>query len=69
MTAKLSLLKEMDKIQQNKYKNNLVDQGIGPDSKGGIKNFDLYGNKNIEEDEQSNYSSLKKEDEYNSNIN
>ena len=69
MTAKLSLLKEMDKIQQNKYKNNLADQGTGPDSKGGIKNLNLNGNKNIEEDEQSNYSSLKKEDEYNFNLN
>ena len=69
MTAKLSLIKEIDKIQQSKYKNNLVDQGTGPDGIGGIKNLNLSGNKNIEEDEQSNYSSLKKEDEYNLNIN
>lgn len=69
MTAKLSLIKQMDKIQQNKYKNNFVDRGTGPNRIGGIRNLNLNSNKNIEEDEKSNYSSLKKEDEFNLNIN
>jgi len=68
MTAKLSLIKEMDKIQQDNYKN-LVNQGTGPDAIGEIKDLNLDRNKNIEEDENSNYSSLKKEDEFNLNIN
>ena len=61
MTAKLSLINEIDKIQK---KANLVDVGIGPDNGEGLKN--INDNKNnqlsIEEDEQNDYSSISKEE-------
>lgn len=72
MTAKLSLLNEIDKMESNnKNKPQLVDKGIGPET-GNINN--LYENKNeynnksnIEENDQNEYSSFNKdnEDEYN----
>ena len=69
MTAKLSLINEIDRIQK---KPQLVDEGVGPGNGEGMK--DLNDNKdnenknknnqlNIEEDEQNDYSSLNKEGE------
>lgn len=70
MTAKLSLINEIDKVQKNKNRPILVDVGTGP-GRDGIKNLNgLYKDKNkynqqlnIEEDEQNDYSSINKEGE------
>ena len=67
MTAKLSLINEIDKIQNNKNKPVLVDVGTGPGGEG-IKNINgsnknKYNQKLSEEDEQNDYSSINKEGE------
>ena len=61
MTAKLSLINEIDKVQ-NKNKPEMVDIGIGPGS-GGIKKINsLNVNDDIEENEQTE-SNLSNEEE------
>ena len=70
MTAKLSLINEIDKIQnKTKDKPQMVDIGIGPSTSVGIVN-PLNNNKkndndqiSIEEDENNNNSSISKEDQ------
>ena len=69
MTAKLSLINEIDKIQNNKNKPLLVDVGTGPGGEGlknlsgSNKNKNKYGQQLSEEDEQNDYSSINKEGE------
>ena len=62
MTAKLSLINEIDKIQK---KSQLVDIGIGHGNGRGIKNINDNKNNqlNVEEDEQNDFSSVSKEGE------
>ena len=75
MTAKLSLINEIDKIQKNKNKPILVDVGTGPGGES-IKNINS-SNKNksknnqqlSEESEQNDYSSINKEGEDEEGVN
>ena len=69
MTAKLSLINEIENIQKNKNKPILVDVGTGPGGEG-IKNLNgsnknktKYNQQLSEEEEQNDYSSINKEGE------